>query len=94
MNQKQYHQQINQRFYLYVEDNFPEYEIDSSEGYGIIYLIPKNEIGTDGVIEYHQSRHDLCCYNWSHQKTKSDIEKMEKYLTENIIPYVNMLKEF
>jgi len=38
MTQKEYHRQINSRFYAYVEENFPQYEIDDSEGYGRILI--------------------------------------------------------
>jgi hypothetical protein len=91
MTKKQYHQSINKEFYSYVETNFPEYQIDHSEGYGRIYLIPVNENGVDGVIEYHQSEHTLCCFNWSHQKTKNDIEKMTQFIENQIIPKVDKL---
>ena len=94
MTQKEYHRQINSRFYAYVEENFPQYEIDDSEGYGRIYLIPKAESRrNDDSIEYHQSRHDLCCFNMASESTKRDMEKMENYLNNNIISFVNLLKK-
>ena len=39
MTQKEFHRQVNARFYAYVEENFPQYEIDHSEGYGRVYLL-------------------------------------------------------
>jgi hypothetical protein len=91
MNKKEYHRQINERFYAYVEENFPEYIVDSSEGFGRIYLIPKHGYGDS--IEYHQSRHDLCCLNYASESTKENMEVMENYINNNIIPYVNLLAE-
>ena len=93
MTQKEYHRQINSRFYAYIEENFSQYEIDNSESYGRIYLMPKAEPRrSDDSIEYHQSRHDLCCLNMASESTKRDMEKMENYLNNNIIPFVNLLK--
>jgi hypothetical protein len=45
------------------------------------------------LIEYHQSRHDLCILNYSTDKAKQDMLQMEIYINENIIPYVNMVTE-
>jgi hypothetical protein len=90
MTQKEFHRQVNARFYAYVEENFPQYEIDHSEGYGRIYLIPKHGYGDS--IEYHQSRHDLCCMNNASESTKEDIEKMENYINNNIISFLKLLK--
>jgi len=100
MTQKEYHRQINSRFYAYVEENFPQYEIDHSEGYGRIYLIYKGIMGSNlpavenkNSIEYHQSRHDLCCMNHASESTMKDIETMENYINNNIIPFVELLKK-
>ena len=91
MTQKEYHRQVNARFYAYVEENFPQYEIDHSEGYGRIYLIPKHGYGDS--IEYHQSRHNLCCMNNASESTKEDIETMEKYINNNIIPFLKLIEK-
>jgi len=98
MTQKEYHRQINSRFYAYIEENFPQYEIDDSEGYGRIYLIYKGIMGSNlpavenkNSIEYHQSRHDLCCFNMASESIKRDMEKMENYLNNNIILFVKSL---
>jgi len=90
MTKKEYHKQINARFYAYIENNFPEYTIDSNEGYGRIYLISED---IDNTIEYHQSRHDVHCWNFSSDKIKSDTKKMEDYINNNIIPLVNLNKD-
>ena len=91
MTQKEYHKQVNSRFYAYVEANFPQYEIDHSEGYGRIYLIPKHGYGDS--IEYHQSRHDLYCMNNASESTKEDMETMENYINNNIIPFLKLIEK-
>jgi len=93
MNKTEIKKQINRRFYQYVEDNFPEYDIDASEGYGRIYLIPNTGEGheADNSIEYHQSRHELVCFNNASKKTHEDVAKMQSYISNNIIPFVTLL---
>ena len=81
MTKREQHQHINKLFYNYVEQNFPEYTISFDEGGGRVYLIPKSNKANDS-IEYHQSRHDVCCANWASSKTKTDIIAMEKYLNK------------
>ena len=93
MNKTETKRQINKRFYQYVEDNFPEYDIDAGEGYGRIYLIPKdnNVDKSCDSIEYHQSRHELVCFNNASKKTHEDVAKMQSYISNNIIPFVTLL---
>ena len=90
MTKKEMHKEINRRFYDYLNENFTEYTIDSSEGfcffYGRIYLIPKSG-NINNAIEYHQSSHDLCCVNWSEEKTKKDVETMELFLNDILKQY-------
>lgn len=88
MTKKEYHKQINKRFYTYVEENFPQYEIDPSEGYGRIYLVPERK---DDAILYHQSEHTLCQLNWASEESKNDMKIMEDYINNNIIPFVNTI---
>ena len=81
MTKREQHQHINKLFYNYVEQHFPEYTISFDEGYGSVYLLPKSNKANDS-IEYHQSRHDVCCANWASSKTKTDTITMEKYLNK------------
>jgi len=78
------HKEINSKFYSYVNENFPQYQIDSSEGYGRIYLVPDKN---DDSIEYHQSRHDLCQLNWASDESKKDVETMEVFLNDLLKQY-------
>ena len=86
MTKKEMHKEINQRFYDYINEEFRHYAIDSSEGHGRIYLIPESGNIND-AIEYHQSRHDLCCVNWSSEKTKKDVQTMELFLNDILKQY-------
>jgi hypothetical protein len=81
MTKREQHQHINKLFYNYVKQNFPEYTISFDEGGGRVYLIPKSNKANDS-IEYHQSRHNVCCANWASSKTKTDTIAMEKYLNK------------
>ncbi len=81
MTKWEQHQHINKLFYNYVKQNFPEYTISFDEGGGRVYLIPNSNKANDS-IEYHQSRHDVCCANWASSKTKTDTITMEKYLNK------------
>jgi hypothetical protein len=81
MTKREQHQHINKLFYNYVKQNFPEYTISFDEGGGRVYLIPNSNKANDS-IEYHQSRHNVCCANWASSKTKTDIIAMEKYLNK------------
>jgi hypothetical protein len=88
MTKKEIRRQINERFYSYVESNFPQYHIDHNEGGGRVYLIPDDK---DDSIEYSQSDHTVCQYNYASPKSKEDCNQMEKHLKEMIIPYVEWL---
>jgi hypothetical protein len=81
MTKREQHQHINKLFYNYVKQNFPEYTISFDEGGGRVYLIPNSNKANDS-IEYHQSRHNVCCANWASSKTKTDTIAMEKYLNK------------
>lgn len=88
MTKTEKRRQINERFYQYVNDKFPEYVIDHSEGYGRVYLSFSN---SPYQIEYSQSEHTVCCLKSDGEKVKEDCEKMELYLRTMIIPYVEWL---
>jgi hypothetical protein len=95
MNKTQMKKEINSRFYSYIENNFPQYELDFDQGGGRVYLVPTNSTSSlDGSIEYHQSYHDLVCFNWASEETKEDVNTMQAYINNNIIPFVNTVLEF
>jgi hypothetical protein len=95
MNKTQMKKEINSRFYSYIENNFPQYELDFDQGGGRVYLVPTNSTSSsDGSIEYHQSYHDLVCFNWASEETKEDVNTMQTFINNNIIPSVNTTLKF
>lgn len=89
MLKKEFHRQINSRFYAFVEREFPQYTIDHSEGYGRVYLIPKDGI-MDNSIMYHQSEHYVQTLNYASEQTKQDCLRMQDYIVNNIVPFVKL----
>jgi hypothetical protein len=95
MNKTQKKKEINSKFYTYIETNFPQYELDFDQGGGRVYLIHTNSTSlSDDSIEYHQSYHDLVCFNWASESTKQDVSTMQTFINNNIIPSVNTTLEF
>jgi hypothetical protein len=95
MNKTQKRKQINSRFYTYVEDNFPQYTLDFDNGYGRVYLVhTQHTCSSDTSIEYHQSYHDLVCFNHAPETTKQDVSTMQTYINNNIIPLVDTVINF
>jgi len=91
MTKKEIRRQINERFYSYVESNFPQYHIDHNEGGGRVYLININQSDKVDCIEYSQSEHTVCCLKSDGGHVQEDCNQMEKHLTKIIIPYVEWL---
>ena len=78
MTKKEMHQEINKRFFKFVESHYPEYDIcDYGDGGRVIL---DYYTGSDNTIEYHLSRHTLDCYNFACEKTKEDMKEMEAFL--------------
>lgn len=96
MNKTQIKQQINSRFYQYVTENFPQYELEFGQGHGRVYLIHSSgtrSFLSNESIEYEMSYHDLVCFNHSSKETKDDVATMQNYINSNIIPFVNTNSE-
>jgi hypothetical protein len=87
MTKTEKRRQINERFYQYVNNTFPKYSIDNNEGGGRVYLINEER----GCIEYSQSEHTVCCLKMDGVRVNEDCKKMEIYIQNNIIPYVQSL---
>jgi hypothetical protein len=89
MNKTEIKRQINSRFYQYVTENFPQYELDFDQGGGRVYLVHTSGTNlSDNSIEYHQSYHDLVCFNWASEETKKDVSVMQTFINNNIIPSI------
>lgn len=92
MNKTEIKREINRRFYIYVETNFPQYELDFNEGGGRVSLIPQEGTNND-FIEYHQSYHEVICLNNASKQTHEDVAQMQLYLDNNIIPFIKSFIE-
>jgi hypothetical protein len=89
MNKTQQKKEINSKFYTYVETHFPQYELDFDQGGGRVYLVhTSGTSSSDNSIEYHQSYHDLVCFNWASEETKKDVSVMQTYINTDIIPSI------
>jgi hypothetical protein len=88
MTKRQMHQEINKKFYEFVEANYPHYTIDDNEGGGRIYLISErddDDFRKYDSIEYHQSRHTVCGYNDNSERGLDDEYEMREFL-EKLVP--------
>ena len=81
MTKTQQHKELNKKFFKYVKENYPEYEIDDSEGYGRVYLVPREGNG-DESLEYHRSRHTITSYPWCSEETCEIEEQLDKVLNK------------
>lgn len=82
MNKTEKRKLITKLFCEMIEKNFPEYDIDESEG-GRLSLTPTwSKRPADEGIEYSRSNFDLCSYNWASIQTKKDEIEMEKELNQ------------
>ena len=93
MNKAEMKKAINRRFYVYVETNFPQYEL-LFDGYGRVSLVPKEgEKRGMNSIDYHQSDYSVVCLNFASKETKENAFAMQTYINNNIIPFVNTFIE-
>jgi hypothetical protein len=81
MTKRELHRNINKQVYELI-NNHPDckFEIDSSEGYGLVYfrlLDLDGDYLQDGDIEYHQSRHDLCTVNWAPEGVRNLVDELQ-----------------
>jgi hypothetical protein len=80
MTKTQKQKEVIKRFLSFVEEVFPQYEIDDYGDGGRIEFFPIN--GTsDDAIEFQRSRLDLCVLNWASDQVKQDCMVMEGMLT-------------
>lgn len=94
MNKTETKREINRRFYVYVETNFPLYELEFDSGYGRVSLVPKEgEDRSTNSIDYHQSDYSVMCSNFASKETKENTFEMQTYINNNIIPFVNTFIE-
>ncbi len=86
MTKKQIHQEINQLFFQYISENFPQYVGGSDEMGGRINFSLISGSGND-YFEYHKSRHTIICSNFANDIVKSNCIKIEIFLEDIIRAY-------
>ena len=93
MNKTETKREINRRFYVYVETNFPQYEL-LFDGNGRVSLVPKEgeDRGTNS-IDYHQSDYSIAYLNFASKETKENAIAMQTYINNSIMPFVNTFTE-
>lgn len=79
MTKTQKQKEVIKRFLTFVEEAFPQYELDDCGDGGRITLFPIN--GTiDDSIDFQRSRLDLCVLNCASAQAKQDCMIMEGVL--------------
>jgi hypothetical protein len=79
MTKTQKQKEVIKRFLSFVEEVFPQYEIDDYGDGGRISFFPI-EGENDDTIEFQRSRLDLCVLNWASDQAKADCLEMEEML--------------
>jgi len=78
MTVKEKRKAINREVYKYLDDNGFTYEYEDGG---------RVSIWKDDVVDsfdYHLSRHDVCCLNWSSDEIKDEVEKLEEFIKDTI----------
>jgi len=86
MNKTETKRAINKALYEYVSEKYPDWIIDNSEGNGRIYICDIHN--HDNVIEYHQSQHDFCIYNWATSELKAIVKELEDFVRTTKSTYI------
>jgi hypothetical protein len=79
MTKTQKQKEVIKRFLTFVEEAFPQYEIDDYGDGGRINFFPSKG-SDDDAIEFQRSRLTLDVLNWASAQTKQDCEIMEGVL--------------
>jgi hypothetical protein len=79
MTKTQKQKETIKRFLTFVDEVFPNYELDDCGDGGRISFFPING-KQDDIIEFQRSRLDLCILNWASDQTKQDCMVMEGML--------------
>lgn len=80
MNKTQTKKAINKAVYAYINEKYPDWDIDHSEGYGRVYFV--NSKNNNDLIEYSQSEHSFCLYNWADNSIKEIVKDLENFVRE------------
>jgi hypothetical protein len=79
MTKTQKQKEIIKRFLTFVDEVFPNYELDDCGDGGRITFFPINGI-SDDQIDFQRSRLDLCVLNCANDQAKQDRMVMEGML--------------
>ena len=93
MNKTQKRKEVTKRFLTYVEETFPNYELDDDGFGGYISIVNSEYNGlNDNTITFHRSYRDLFCLDSASEQVKQDCETMNKKLVEIITELEEVLK--
>lgn len=73
---------INRAVYNHIEMYFPNFDIDSNEGYGRIYFTYKNAKTSKNIIEYSQSLHTFSLNKNIDIRTQIMVKELERVVNE------------
>ena len=82
MNKTQKKKEVLKRFFTFVDEVFPNYQIDDDGDGGRVSFVPIECKGwkSDNIIEFQRSRLDLCVLNCASDQAKQDCMVMEGML--------------
>jgi hypothetical protein len=87
MTKKQIHQEINQLFFRYMKENFPQYGDGEDEMGGRVGFLHEDLNDNSGYLEYHLSQHTIICLNNAKDTVKEDCLKIELFLNDIVGMY-------
>jgi beta-galactosidase beta subunit len=85
MNKTQRRREVTKRFLTFVEETFPNYELDDDGMSGFISIVNADYNGfNDNVITYHRSYFDVFTLDSASEQVKQDTDTMQVKLDEII----------
>jgi hypothetical protein len=91
MKKKEKRSLINKTFLTWLTENYPEYDIDDTEGDGTFSLTNMN-YPYEGM-SYHRSYHDVCTPSWSPAEMVEHETIFNNYIQTVIIPEADRLEQ-
>ena len=88
MTKTQLRKAINKDVYDYINQHYPDFDIDHNEGGGRVYFIDTTSSNpANDSIEYHQSNHTLCTLNWASDRVKAVEVELENWINALLKQY-------
>ena len=91
MNKKEKRKLITKMFLTWLTENYPEYDIDDTEGDGTFNLTNMNY--PYEAMSYHRSYHDVCTVNWAPAEMIEHETIFNNYIQTVIIPEADRLEQ-